>query len=148
MVCLLWATAPRMASALQMCRRLNQCPKHYNEKVKWDWFAFAADSGVTLESTRTSGMAEYMKEEGGGCTDGSFLHPCFNLWLMVFFSCFSLLILHFCNKPSLSNLMQKDPNQSPAGSWTANFVPGIAIFRFANANTHRSAWQCLCFAAA
>lgn len=33
----------------------------------------------------------------------------------------------------------KDANQSPAGSKTANFVPGIAIFRFANANTYWSA---------
>lgn len=45
--------------------------------------------------------------------------------------------------------MQKTPvNHLQAVKLLILYLSGIAIFRFVNVNTYRSAWQCLCFAAA
>lgn len=60
----LWATAPRrVASALQMCRRLSPRPKCYN-KVKRDQFAFIADSGLPLGSSGPSGITHQWRRKG------------------------------------------------------------------------------------
>jgi len=45
-----------MMCVSQTCRRLSPHPKYY-EKVEEEWFAFAADSGLALESAETSAMA-------------------------------------------------------------------------------------------